>query len=118
MFAHPQSFDECSEYDLLTTVFLIPTEFGGRKGAGYSGYRGQFYWHINGVPWQDWDAHYWFKDEGIEPGNATKCKIQLSDHLKSYSKGNFPRGKQFGIREGATIVGVGIIEECRLPLVE
>ena len=52
------NYDELDEFDLLARVYLIETEFGGRQGAVYDGYRGQFFWHINDVNCSDWDASY------------------------------------------------------------
>jgi translation elongation factor EF-Tu-like GTPase len=108
------NYDELEEFDLLARVYLIETEFGGRQGAVYDGYRGQFFWHINDVNCSDWDASYIFESGMVNPGQESNCKVLLSENLKKYSKGVFPTERQFGIREGSKIIGVGVIIRNRV----
>ena len=57
----------------------------------------------------DLDASYFFEGGQLGPGQCGGCKITLSPYLIECSRGRFPKGKQFGIRQGSTIVGVGTI---------
>jgi translation elongation factor EF-Tu-like GTPase len=108
------NFQNLQNYDLLTKVFLVSTEFGGRSGPVLDQYRGQFFWHINGESCADWDAIYYFKNGKVQPGDSALCKIILSENVKKYSNGSFPVGRQFAIREGAKVVALGIIEESKV----
>lgn len=103
-------YEEFADYHLLANVFVIETEFGGRRGPIFDDYRGQFFWHINGETCTDWDARYVFDGGEVHPGKSAKCKILVSNNLLKYSGGNFPEGAQFGIREGSRVVAVGIIK--------
>lgn len=109
-----KNYDEIENFDLLANVYLIETEFGGRQSAVHDGYRGQFFWHINDVKGTDWDASYFFESGMINLGHKSNCKILLSDNVKKVSKGVFPVGRQFGIREGSKIIGVGVILQSRV----
>lgn len=109
-----KNYGKFTEYDLLTKVHLIETEYGGRQGAVLDGYRGQFFWHINDVNCSDWDASYIFENGEVKPGEKSMCKIILSDNVKKYSKGVFPVERQFGIREGSRIIAVGVILENKV----
>jgi translation elongation factor EF-Tu-like GTPase len=109
-----QPFEELTEYDLLTKVIMIKTEYGGRKGAVLDGYRGQFFWHINDVNCSDWDAVYFFENGELKPGEESLCKVVLGQNVKIYSKGVFPVGCQFCIREGSKVVLVGVIQKSNL----
>ncbi|BFM13652.1 hypothetical protein R50072_38050 [Simiduia litorea] len=102
-------FEELSDYHLKAKVYVIEAEFGGRQSAISDGYRGQFFWHINGVSSTDWDARYVFEGGQINPGESGLCKIVVSDNLLMYSGGKFSKNQQFGIREGSRIVAVGVI---------
>lgn len=113
-----KGFSELEDFDLLANVYLIETEFGGRQSAVKDGYRGQFFWHINHINCNDWDASYVFEVGSVSPGNSTNCKILLSDGVKKYAKGNFPTQRQFGIREGSRIIAVGVIIESRVKKIE
>lgn len=106
-----KSYEELTEYDLLTKVYFIKTEYGGRQGVALDGYRGQFFWHINDVNCSDWDAIYCFEHGTVNPGEESKCKIMLSENVKTYSKGIFPVERQFAIREGSRFIAVGVIQE-------
>ncbi len=106
-------YETLEQFDLKTSVSLIATEYGGRQGPVFDGYRGQFFWHINNVNCADWDASYTFEKGSMEPGDEGFCKVRISDNLKKYSKGDFPVGSQFSIREGARVIAVGVILENR-----
>lgn len=108
------NYEEFTDYHLSAKVFVIETEFGGRKGPIFDDYRGQFFWHINGEACTDWDARYVFEGGQIAPGESAMCKIVVSNNLLKYSGGNFPEGAQFGIREGSRVVAVGVIKS-RVP---
>ncbi len=107
-------FEAFTEYHLLAKVFVIETEFGGRKGPIFDDYRGQFFWHINGEACSDWDARYVFEGGSVSPGKSALCKIVVSGNLLKYSGGSFPVGVQFGIREGSRIVAVGVIKSSKV----
>lgn len=109
-----KTYEELVEYDLLTKIYLVKTEFGGRQGMVLDGYRGQFFWHINDVNCSDWDAEYFFVHGSVKPGEESMCKIRLSENVKKYSHGIFPVERQFGIREGSRIIAVGVILESKL----
>ncbi|GLS28103.1 hypothetical protein [Marinibactrum halimedae] len=104
-----EDFTTFKDFHLEANVYLIETEFGGRSSAVFDGYCGQFFWHINDVDSTDWDAHYIFESGQVHPGQCAACKIVLSPNLLKCSKGRFPIGQQFGIREGSKIIGVGTI---------
>jgi len=102
-------YEEFTDYHLKAKVYVIETEFGGRQGAIFDDYRGQFFWHINDVDCNDWDARYVFEGGQINPGESSNCKIVVSDNLLKYSGGRFSKSQQFGVREGSRIVAVGVI---------
>lgn len=103
-------YEEFTEHHVKAKVFVIDHEFAGRQGSILDGYRGQFFWHINGESCTDWDARYVFEGGEVEPGKSAMCKILLSNALLAHSGGDFPEGSQFGIREGSRIVAVGVIK--------
>jgi translation elongation factor EF-Tu-like GTPase len=105
------NYHELINYDLLAKVYLVTTEFGGRAGPVLDKYRGQFFWHVNNESCTDWDAIYFFENGQLQPGSSSLCKVLLSENVKNYSNGSFPVGRQFGIREGAKVVGLGIIQD-------
>jgi translation elongation factor EF-Tu-like GTPase len=109
-----KNYEDLSDYDLLASICVVKTEFGGRKGPVFDGYRGQFFWHINDVNCSDWDAIYIFERGSSNPGEESKLKIMLSENLKAYSKGDFRNGRQFGIREGSRIIAVGVILDSKV----
>ena len=109
-----KNYEELNDYDLFAKVYLIKTEFGGRQGEVFDGYRGQFFWHINDIDCSDWDAEYFFVQGSVSPGEESMCKIRLSENVKKYSNGVFPVEQQFGIREGARIIAVGVILESKV----
>jgi len=107
-------YSDQTNYDLLAKIHLTPKGFGGRNKPVYNGYRGQFFWHINDVACKDWDAVYVFLDEPFGPGETTFVKVWISESLKTASRGDFPIGRQFCIREGINVVGTAVILENRL----
>ena len=107
------NFNQINDYHLLANVFVIPTEFGGRKQPIKNSYRGQFFWHINDVNCTDWVAEYWFENGKIELNESGTCKIKLGPNILAVHKG-FEIGKQFAIREGARVVAVGSIVETNV----
>lgn len=104
-------FENLTDYDLLTKIYVVNTEYGGRQSAIHDGYRGQFFWHINEINCSDWDAVYYFEQGSVNLGDESICKIVLSENLKKYSKGEFPANRQFCIREGSKVVAVGVVLE-------
>ncbi len=91
---------------------MIPTEYGGRSTSAFSGYRGQFFWHINNEPCTDWLAETYFEGDSLEPGKSCKVKIRLTGTiLELGKKDGFNIGRQFALREGSKIVAVGVITE-------
>lgn len=109
-----KNYYELKEFDLLAKIYLIEKEFGGRKGAVFDGFRGQFFWHINDINCSDCDASYIFESGEVKPGEESNCKVMLSENVKKYSKGVFPLKRQFGIREGSKIIAVGVILESNV----
>lgn len=107
-------YEKFMDYHLKARIYVIETQFGGRKGSLFDDYRGQFFWHINDINCSDWDARYIFEGGEIQPGSSGMCKIMISNNLREASGDNFPAGSQFGIREGSRIVAVGVIEENQL----
>ncbi|QDU58452.1 EF-Tu C-terminal domain-related protein [Aeoliella mucimassa] len=111
----PKRFDEQTDYDLRASVMLIPSEFGGRRHPFEPHFLGQFSWQLADVPRRDWDAIYWFdQPDRVADGQRVECRIWICRHLKMLANGEFPVGRQFAIREGRKIVGIGVIEESRL----
>jgi translation elongation factor EF-Tu-like GTPase len=108
------NFNDLQNFDLLARVLLITPEFGGRNGPVLDQYRGQFFWQINDENCTDWDARYFFENGQLLPGSSALCKILLSENVKNYSKGTFPVGCQFGIREGSRFVAFGVIKESKV----
>jgi translation elongation factor EF-Tu-like GTPase len=109
-----KSYEEINDHELEGIIFVIPTEFGGRRGAIRSGYRGQFFWHINGVQGTDWLAEHYFENDILEPGSKGKCKIKLAGTILELGKiTGMPLGRQFGLREGSRIVAVGVLTSSK-----
>ena len=111
MFAREmETFDSVENYELEGNIFVIPTEFGGRRTAIHSGYRGQFFWHINHVEGTDWLAESYFENDLVEPGQSTRIRIRLAGTISELGrKTGIPTGRQFALREGSRIVAVGVI---------
>src|SRR5690606_18466243 len=106
-----KNFSELDEFDLLSVVKVVEPEMCGRSTPLFDGYRGQFFWHINGESCTDWLASYVFEGGAIAPGEKGYCKVVLAGHVKEAANNNFPVGAQFAIREGAKIVAIGKIIE-------
>ncbi|MDU1903700.1 MAG: hypothetical protein E6772_02860 [Dysgonomonas sp.] len=89
--------------ELEAQVYYLTTQEGGRVTPVATGYRGQFYYDGN-----NYDAPQEFVDkETCSPGESVKAYFRtLSPH---YHIGKFYEGKEFEIREGARVVGKGII---------
>ena len=104
-----KNYSSLEEYDLLAKVELVKTEFSGRESPVFDGYRGQFFWHINGETCNDWLASYIFEFGELHPGAASMCKVVLAGSVKEVSGYQFSEGSQFAIREGSRIVAVGKI---------
>ncbi len=110
------TFNEFENFDLLASVKLIESEFGGRNSPVFDGYRGQFFWHINHVQTTDWDAAYVFSSGKVNQGEKAECKIVLSENLKLAANGNFRINSQFCIREGSKVIAVGIILQSKVAI--
>lgn len=108
-----KSYLDLENFDLLAMVEVLKTEMCGRSSVVFDGYRGQFFWHINGVNGTDWLAKYTFEEGKIEPGEQGLCKVILAGHVKGAANSNFPVGVQFAIRESSKIVALGRILENR-----
>jgi len=109
--AQMKKYSELDVFDLLAIVEIIKPAICGRVNALFSGYRGQFFWHINDVACSDWLATYFFESGQLEPGEQGLCKVMLGDSVKAAANCNFPVGSQFAIREGSIIVAIGKILE-------
>ncbi|TLX45063.1 hypothetical protein C1E24_20970 [Pseudoalteromonas phenolica] len=108
-----ESFAQLESYDLLAIVEMLNPEMCGRNTPIFDGYRGQFFWHINGESCSDWLACYILEHGELHPGNSSKCKVLLSGTIKELSVPNFKIGAQFAIREGTKIIAIGKIIEVR-----
>ena len=108
-----KNYSDLEKFDLLSLVKVIESELCGRSSPIFDGYRGQFFWHINGESCTDWLASYVFEDGAIAPDQKGLCKVVLADHVKESANNNFPVGVQFAIREGSKIVAIGKIIENR-----
>lgn len=105
-----KSFESVDNCELEGEVFVIPAEFGGRESPIFSGYRGQFFWHINGESCMDWLAESYFENDLVEPGQSARIKIKLAGTILELGRTTgMPAGRQFGLREGSRIVAVGVI---------
>ncbi len=103
--------DNC---ELEGNVFLIPSEFGGRASPVFSGYRGQFFWHINHESCTDWLAESYFENDLVHPGQSARIKIRLAGTISELGKAKgMPVGRQFALREGSRIVAVGVITKSQ-----
>lgn len=94
-----------SKYEIRALIYYLTEKEGGRKSAIRTKYRGQFYYDG-----RDWDAQQFFIDsEWVELGQYVDCYIQTLS--PEFHVGKFYIGKEFKIREGAKVVGVGIMTE-------
>lgn len=89
--------------ELEAEIHYLTEAQGGRHTPVMTGYRGQFYYDGS-----NWDAPQEFIDKDIcELGDTVQVKLQtLSPH---HHIGKFYIGKNFEVREGARIVGLGKI---------
>lgn len=107
-----RTYAEVTNHELEGTVLIVPTAYGGRSTPVFSGYRGQFFWHINHEPCTDWLAETYFENDKVDPGEPARCKIKLAGTILDLgrSKG-ISAGSQFALREGARIIAVGTVTE-------
>jgi len=109
-----KTFESVDNHELEGTVYVIPTEFGGRETGIHSGYRGQFFWHINHEDSTDWLVESFFENDLVEPGQSARTKIRLAGTISELGrKTGMPSGRQFALREGARIVAVGVITKSQ-----
>lgn len=109
-----KTFESVENHELEGVTFLTPTEFGGRESAVHSGYRGQFFWHINNESCTDWLAESYFEKDVVEPGQSARIKIKLAGTILELARSTgIPAGRQFGLREGSRIVAVGVITKSQ-----
>ena len=108
-----ESFSQLESYDLLADVEMLKPDMCGRNTPIFDGYRGQFFWHINGELGTDWLAYYVLKHGKLHPGTRSKCKVLLAGTIKEHSDPKFKPEAQFAIREGSKIVAIGKIIEVR-----
>jgi translation elongation factor EF-Tu-like GTPase len=114
-----KTFESVDNHELEGNVYLIPSEFGGRESAVHSGYRGQFFWHINNESGTDWLAESYFENDLVEPGQSARIKIRLAATILNLGRiTGMPTGRQFALREGSRIVAVGIITHSKFETAE
>jgi len=95
--------------ELEADIYYLPAEEGGRKHGAFSGYRGQFYYYG-----RDWDAMQLLIDkETCPPGETVRVYLQMLS--PECHVGMFHVGQEFEIREGARIVGKGVIRAIFRP---
>jgi hypothetical protein len=84
-------------------IFYLTKKEGGRSMPVSSGYRGQFHYDK-----KDWDSIQQFVNKSFcNPGESVKVLMKTAsptNHL-----GKLFVGKSFEVREGKTIVGIGVI---------
>ena len=89
--------------DIEARITYLTAKEGGRSTPVFSGYRGQFHYGGN-----DWDAPQVFIDkEQVEPGESVRAYLGFlspREHI-----GNIHVGMGFQVREGARIVGKGVV---------
>lgn len=91
--------------ELRALIYYLTADEGGRKSWIGNGYRGQFYYDG-----RDWDAcQTVIGQDKCLPGETVDC--YLTTGSPQYHLGKFYEGKEFEIREGARIVGRGVIIE-------
>ena len=109
-----RTYEATTDHELEGIIYVIPEAFGGRKTPIVSGYRGQFFWHINDEHCTDWLAEHYFEHDTVAPGETARCKIKLAGTiLELGKKTGIPIDRQFALREGARIVAVGTITKSR-----
>ena len=86
-------------------IYFLTAEEGGRSQPAYSGYQPQFYYDGN-----DWDARHIYPDvEEANPGERVRAYLGFlspQEHV-----GKVTAGMAFEIREGARVVGKGLVTE-------
>ncbi len=109
-----KKYENIVDHEIEGIVYAVPEKYGGRKREIHSGYRGQFFWHINDEPGTDWLSETYFENDIVAPGGAAKCKIKLAGTILELGKTTgMPKGSQFALREGARIVAVGVITKSK-----
>ena len=109
-----KTYESIENHEIEGKIYVIPTEFGGRERAVHSGYRGQFFWHINHVDGTDWLAESYFENDLVEPGQSARIKIRLAGTISELARTTgIPTGRQFALREGSRIVAVGVITKSK-----
>ncbi|MEM1041253.1 MAG: elongation factor Tu [Bacteroidota bacterium] len=92
-------------YDIRARITLVLTEEGGRKTPAVRGYRPQFYYSG-----RDWDAlPEYIGVEQVEPGQTFETYLHLLSPECHYGK--VTSGMPFEWREGARVVGQGVVLE-------
>ncbi|MBF0578009.1 elongation factor Tu [Dysgonomonas sp. GY617] len=95
--------------ELRANIYYLLEKEGGRKTSVRNGYRGQF--HYDG---KDWNACQAFIDKEIcLLGETVDCYLTTASPQFHIQK--FYVGKEFEVREGTRIVGIGIITEILRP---
>ena len=89
---------------IAAEIYYLTAKEGGRNSPVYSGYRGQF--HIRN---SDWDAVQEFIDkQTCQPGETVNAYLRFANVHNIIPMAT---GTTFQIREGATVIGWGIITE-------
>src|SRR5262249_9569480 len=84
--------------------FLRPDE-GGRHSPVSSGYRPQFHYASDA---QVWDAQHTYPDvASVAPGDSVRAILCFTS--PEYHRGRIELGMPFEIREGAKLVGRGVV---------
>ncbi|HSZ31966.1 MAG TPA: hypothetical protein VK772_01575 [Puia sp.] len=97
--------------DFIATIRFKTTQEGGRKSPVSTGYWPQIKFHF--TMWQSGGRYTFIDKKLVHPGDVVKASIKtLSPHFFEHS---LKEGLEFEIREGATIVGTGIIEKILNP---
>ena len=82
-------------------IEYLPTDKGGRKSPGFSGYRPQFYYNGN-----DWDAEHEYPDvDQVAPGETARATLRLMSPDQHWGK--LTIGTPFLIREGNRTIAFG-----------
>jgi elongation factor Tu len=89
--------------DIEAEIYYLTPEEGGRSSPAFTGYRPQFYYDG-----RDWGASHIYPDvEVANPGETVRAYLGFlspEEHL-----GKIKVGMEFEIREGARIVGKGVV---------
>lgn len=95
--------------ELQADIYYLTEQEGGRKKPVASGYRGQF--HYDG---KDYDAAQQFLEKDwCHLGESVQVLIQTAS--PQIHAGQFYEGKAFEIREGAKVVGKGVVTKVLQP---